>query len=156
MAASRRWSPSKSTFPLHQKHLVLRSIAQRCVSKDGQQTRCSFLPFETRACGPLLRVRHSGSASSERAPSLGERAAARSAAPRAYTGRPARTTRAPARSTTRSRTSAASSATTIRSTDSVGRHAEPPLPELAGPAFAHVAAQLVLGADELRVVVVRA
>jgi len=29
-------------------HLTLRSIAKRCVSKGGQQTRCSCSPFETR------------------------------------------------------------------------------------------------------------
>jgi polar amino acid transport system substrate-binding protein len=38
-------------------HLILRSIAKRCVSKDGRQTRCSFPPFETHAFGALLRVR---------------------------------------------------------------------------------------------------
>jgi hypothetical protein len=27
------------------------------VSKDGHQTKCSFLPFETHPCGTLLRVR---------------------------------------------------------------------------------------------------
>src|SRR4051812_28672534 len=27
------------------------------VSKHGQQTRCGLPPFETRPCGPLLRVR---------------------------------------------------------------------------------------------------
>ena len=37
--------------------LILRSIAKRCVSKDGRQTRCSFPPFETHAFGALLRVR---------------------------------------------------------------------------------------------------
>eukprot|EP01034_Spumella_vulgaris_P044072 gene44072-54764_t len=37
--------------------LILRSIAQRCVSKDGQQARCAIPPFETHAFGVLLRVR---------------------------------------------------------------------------------------------------
>jgi hypothetical protein len=36
--------------------LILRSIAKRCVSKDGQQ-HYWFPPFETRPYGPLLRVR---------------------------------------------------------------------------------------------------
>ena len=36
--------------------LVLRSIAKRCVSKDGNDLNCSP-PFETPACGGLLRVR---------------------------------------------------------------------------------------------------
>ena len=37
--------------------LTLRSIAQRCVSKGGPQPDC-IPPFETRSCGPLLRMRH--------------------------------------------------------------------------------------------------
>src|SRR5882757_3957730 len=36
--------------------LILRSRAKRGVSKDGQQHDW-FPPFETRPCGPLLRVR---------------------------------------------------------------------------------------------------
>ena len=37
-------------------NLILRSRAQRGVSKDGQHHDW-FPPFETRSCGPLLRVR---------------------------------------------------------------------------------------------------
>jgi hypothetical protein len=44
-------------IPFPQDHLTLRSIAERCVSKDGQQTRCSFPSFETRPFGTLLRMR---------------------------------------------------------------------------------------------------
>jgi hypothetical protein len=36
---------------LHSYYLILRSIAKRCVSKDGQQAWCSFPPFETRPAG---------------------------------------------------------------------------------------------------------
>src|SRR6266436_2149256 len=38
--------------------LILRSRAKRGVSKDGNQS-CRRPPFETRPCGPLLRVRFS-------------------------------------------------------------------------------------------------
>jgi hypothetical protein len=38
-------------------YLILRSAAKRRVSKDGQQARCAFPPFETRSHGALLRVR---------------------------------------------------------------------------------------------------
>jgi hypothetical protein len=41
------------------KILILRSDAQRRVSKDGLQHDW-FAPFETRSCGPLLRVRPFG------------------------------------------------------------------------------------------------
>src|SRR6185436_9373135 len=40
-------------------HLILRSRAQRGVSKDGDGLRCSP-PFETPAAGGLLRVRPRG------------------------------------------------------------------------------------------------
>jgi len=42
-------------------HLILRSRAQRGVSKDGDALRCSP-PFETPAAGGLLRVRSKGNA----------------------------------------------------------------------------------------------
>ena len=42
-------------------HLILRSRAQRGVSKDGDAFRCSP-PFETPAAGGLLRVRSKGNA----------------------------------------------------------------------------------------------
>ena len=41
-------------------YLILRSAAKRRVSKDGQQARCAFPPFETHRCAMLLRVRLSG------------------------------------------------------------------------------------------------
>ena len=41
-------------------YLILRSRALRGVSKDGQQARCAFPPFETHRCAMLLRVRLSG------------------------------------------------------------------------------------------------
>jgi len=40
-------------------NLILRSHAQRGVSKDEPHQYCCA-PFETRSCGPLLRVRHFG------------------------------------------------------------------------------------------------
>ncbi len=42
-----------------EENLILRSRAQRGVSKDGQQHDW-FAPFETRSFGPLLRVRPFG------------------------------------------------------------------------------------------------
>src|SRR5437868_12987321 len=77
-----------------------------------------------------------------------------SVAPRATTGRPSRTMPAPARSTTSWRASAVSSATTIPWNRSVRRHPESALPEFAAAPLADVAAQLILGLDELGVVVV--
>jgi len=37
--------------------LILRSDPKGRVSKDEQRASCSSPPFETRSCGPLLRVR---------------------------------------------------------------------------------------------------
>jgi len=35
-------------------YLILRSAPQGRVSKDGQQARCAFPPFETHRCAMLL------------------------------------------------------------------------------------------------------
>src|SRR5688572_28383235 len=44
-------APLSSPGLHHHHNLILRSIAKRCVSKDGQQTPCSLPPFETRPPG---------------------------------------------------------------------------------------------------------
>jgi hypothetical protein len=41
----------------HSANLILRSGPKRRVSKDGQQARCSFRPFETHCFAMLLRVK---------------------------------------------------------------------------------------------------
>jgi hypothetical protein len=51
-----------NSHPLEQTPQLLSFIVghEVAVSKDGQQARCAFPPFETHRCAMLLRVRLSG------------------------------------------------------------------------------------------------